>query len=348
MKIVELILTDDELASGVEAISIVEEPAIEEDFVALNKQEYKFAEVSKDKQILVGALLVPNKPIFRKDGDEEPYYIYFSRDTVLQASQMFLKNGYQDKSTLEHDEKLQGLTLVESWIVEDPEMDKTKLYGMDLPKGTWAGTIKVDNKDIWDNYVKTGKVKGFSIEGYFADKAERPKEPVEEQLSEEKEAQEVLDQLHEMILTFQETGKVEMESYSDYPSGVKNNAKRALEWAEKNGWGSCGTGVGKKRANQLAKGQAISVETIKRMAGFLNRHRGNYKGKNSYDDGCGSLMYDAWGGKSGLRWAEKKLNELGLSAMEILKKPCWDGYEPFGTKTKDGKKVPNCVPINRK
>jgi len=351
MKIVELILSEDELSAGVEAISIVEEPAIEEDFVALKNQEgkeYKFAEVDKEKKILVGALLVPNRPIYRQDSEGEEYYIYFSRDTVLKASQMFLKNGYQANSTLEHEDKINGLTLVESWIVDDPEMDKSKLYGMNLPKGTWAGTVKVDNEDIWNEYVKTGKVKGFSIEGYFADKAERPKEALPEELSKDEQAQNVLDQLHEMLLTFQETGKVCLESYSDYPSGVKNNAKRALEWADKNGWGSCGTPVGKRRANQLAKGQPISVETIKRMAGFLNRHRGNYKDKNSYDDGCGSLMYDAWGGKAGLRWANKKLNELDMSAMEILKKPCWDGYEQIGTKMKDGKEVPNCVPIKRK
>lgn len=347
MEIIELILSDEELASGVEAISVVEEPAIEEDFVALKSQEYKFAEADKEKKILVGALLIPNKPIFRKDGDKE-YYIYFSRKTVLKASQMFLKAGNQSNSTLEHEEVIKGLTLVESWIVEDPEMDKSKLYNMSLPKGTWVGTVKVDNDDIWDNYVKTGKVKGFSIEGYFADKAERPKELIPEELSAEQEADLIVDQLHEMILTFKETGKVELESYSDYPSGVKNNAKRALEWAEKNGWGSCGTGVGKQRANQLANGKPISVSTIKRMASYLQRHAKDLDASKSYEDGCGKLMYDSWGGKAGLRWAESKLNELGLSSMEILKKPCWDGYEQIGTKMEGGKEVPNCVPIKRK
>ena len=351
MKIIELVLSEEESMEGVEAISIVEEPAIEEDFVALKNQnvkEYKFQEVNKEKKILVGALLVPNRPIYRQDNSGEEYYIYFSRDTVLKASQMFLKSGNQSNSTLEHADKLNGLTLVESWIVEDPEMDKTKLYGMKLPKGTWAGTVKVDNQEIWNEYVKTGKVKGFSIEGYFADKAERPKEAIPEELSKDAQAQETLDQLHEMLLTFKETGSVDLESYSDYPSGVKNNAKRALEWAEENGWGSCGTGVGKQRANQLAKGKPISVSTIKRMASYLTRHRKDLDASTSYSDGCGLLMYDSWGGKAGLRWAESKLNELGLSSMEVLKKPCWDGYEQIGTKKKNGAEVPNCVPIKRK
>lgn len=347
MEIIELILSDDELAIGVEAISVVEEPAIESDFVALKSQEFKFAEADKEKKILIGPLLIPNKPIFRKDSEKE-YYIYFSRNTVLKASQMFLKAGNQSNSTLEHEVELKGLTLVESWIVEDPEMDKSKLYNMSLPKGTWVGTVKVENDDIWDNYVKTGKVKGFSIEGYFADKAERPKELIPEELSKEQEADLIVDQLHEMILTFKETGNVELESYSDYPSGVKNNAKRALEWAEKNGWGSCGTGVGKQRANQLAKGKPISVSTIKRMASYLERHAKDLEASTSYSDGCGKLMYDSWGGKAGLKWSNGKLNELGLSAMETLKEPCWKGYEQIGTKKLKGKTVPNCVPIKRK
>ena len=121
---------------------------------------------------------------------------------------MFLKNGNQGKSTLEHDQELQGLTLVESWIVEDPAMDKTQLYGMTMPKGTWVGTVKVENDDIWNNYVKTGKVKGFSIEGYFADKGQRPNTAMVEELSKEKDAEDVLSQLHEMITTFKVTGKV--------------------------------------------------------------------------------------------------------------------------------------------
>lgn len=183
MKIIELILDDDE-AIGVEAISVVENPAIESDFVALNNQEIKLAEIDKEKRLLMGALLIPKKPIYRRNGEDE-YYIFFSEDTVLKASQMYLMNGNQSNSTLEHDGKLEGLTLVESWIVEDTEKDKTALYGLDVPKGTWMGSVKVNNDEIWNDYVKTGKVKGFSIEGYFADKLERPKEKIEETLSEE-------------------------------------------------------------------------------------------------------------------------------------------------------------------
>jgi hypothetical protein len=142
MKIVELIL-DEEQDNFVEAISVVENPAIEEDFVALKTEtkEYKFAEVDKDKKILIGPILIPNKPIYRKNGDEE-YYIYFSRETVRKASQLYLKQGNQSNSTLEHNSAIEGLTLVESWLVEDKENDKSNMYGMDLPLGDLGWSSK--------------------------------------------------------------------------------------------------------------------------------------------------------------------------------------------------------------
>jgi len=184
MRIVELILDEEQEDSGIEAISIVESPAIESDFVALNSQEIKLAEIDKEKKILLGALLIPNKPIYR-NGDEGEYYIFFSKETIVKASQMYLKNGYQNKSTLEHAQALKGLTLVESWIVEDEVQDKSRKYGLNVPVGTWMGAVKVNNDEIWKEYVKTNKVKGFSIEGYFADKMERPKEKIKEDLSED-------------------------------------------------------------------------------------------------------------------------------------------------------------------
>lgn len=105
------------------------------------------------------------------------------------------------------------------------------------------------------------------------------------------------------------------ESLSDYPEGVKNAAKRAVAYAEKNGWGSCGTGVGKQRASQLSKGENISVDTLKRMYSYLSRHKGDLVSSKSYEDGCGKLMYDAWGGEEGLRWSERKLKQLEKEKM---------------------------------
>ena len=196
MRIVELILDEDQ-EIGVEAISVVENPAIEEDFVALKSQEFKLAEVDKERRILMGALLIPNKPIYRKNGEDE-YYIYFSKDTVLKASQMYLMQGNQNNATMEHQYEINGLSLVESWLVEDKVHDKSVKYGMDLPLGTWVGSVKVNNDKIWNEFVLTKKVKAFSIEGYFADRMDRPKEEIKEDLSKEDlQVQQIIDIIKE-------------------------------------------------------------------------------------------------------------------------------------------------------
>jgi hypothetical protein len=103
------------------------------------------------------------------------------------------------------------------------------------------------------------------------------------------------------------------ESYSDYPKEASENAKVALRWAEENGWGECGTPVGKARANQLAKGEAITRDTIARMAAF-ERHRQN--SQKELGDGCGRLMWLAWGGDAGVEWAQRKLEQIDRQKMQ--------------------------------
>ena len=193
MNLIELIIDDNEEMQGVDAISIVENPAIESDFIALKSQEVKMAEVDKEKRILMGAVLIPEKPIYRRNGEDE-YYIYFSKDTVNKASQLFFKNGNQSKWTFEHDKAITGLTVVESWIVEDTAKDKSALYNLNVPIGTWMASVKVDDAELWQNFVKTGKVKGFSLEGYFADKIENKKE-LSKVLTEEEELIEKIKQI---------------------------------------------------------------------------------------------------------------------------------------------------------
>jgi len=188
MDIIELVIDEESKEfSGIEAISVVESPAIEEDFIALkNEDKIRLAEVSKEKRLLMGAALIPDKPIYRKSGDHE-FYIYFSKDTVAKASQMFLKSGNQGQATMEHaTKKLDGMTVVESWIVESDLYDKSKKYGLDMPIGTWMVSMKVDNDEIWNNYVKKNKIKGFSIEGYFIDRlSNRPKDKTKDTYSED-------------------------------------------------------------------------------------------------------------------------------------------------------------------
>ena len=168
----------------------------EEDFIALKEhKEVKLAEVDKEKRILMGAALIPNKKIYRNSGKEE-YYIFFSEDTVRKASELFLMNGNQNNSTLEHNIELQGMSVVESWIIEDEVHDKSRKYGLEMPMGTWMASIKVNNDEIWEEFVKTKRVKGFSIEGFFTDKKdERPQESVDEELV----AQEAIDFIKKVL-----------------------------------------------------------------------------------------------------------------------------------------------------
>ena len=205
MRIVELLLDSESLQAGIQAISVVESPAIEEDFVALKDERVELKTVDKEKRLLMGAALIPNKPIYRRNGEDE-YYIYFSQDTVRKASELFFINGNQNKATLEHQMDVQGTSVVESWIIEG-EQDKSRMYGMDLPVGTWMVSMKILNDELWEGYVKSGKVKGFSIEGYFVDKVEASKQ--EEVDMEELEAQDKLNNIKNVIL--EAIGKQQIE-----------------------------------------------------------------------------------------------------------------------------------------
>jgi len=117
------------------------------------------------------------------------------------------------------------------------------------------------------------------------------------------------------------------QSYSDYPEAVRNNARSVLKYVDEYGWGPCGTPVGKQRANQLANGEPLSVDTIKRMFSYLSRHEVDLESSSSYEDGCGRLMYDAWGGKEGLVWSRNKIKELEkTSDMWFVKKGLNQGF----------------------
>jgi hypothetical protein len=294
--------------TGIDAISLVEHPAIEEDFIALNSQRVEFATQSEEKRILMGAALVPNKPIYRVDGENE-FYVYFSEGTIRKASELFFQKAKQNNATLEHEVGINGLTVVESWIIEDETHDKSRKYGFDLPVGTWMVSMKVNNPEIWDGWVKTGKVKGFSIEGYFVDRMNFSNQELEK--IEEQEAALLLSQIVGIIKRDgrKKSGKrTELESYSDYPSGVRNNARHGIELNDKNN-NKCATPVGKVRAQQLAQGKPISVETIKRMHSYLSRAE-EYYDENDMN-ACGTISYLLWGGLAGKRWAASKLKELG-------------------------------------
>ena len=310
MKIVELILDEDQEITGVEAISIVENPAIEEDFIALKDQEIKLAEIDKKKKILLGPLLVPNRPIYRKNLNGE-YYIYFSKDTIAKASQLYLRNGNQNNSTLEHSHEINGLTLVESWLVDDEKLDKSRKYGFDVPVGTWMGAVKVNNDEVWNEYVKSGKVKGFSIEGFFADRMEMPKSNKDELTKiEEEEAKYMLNMITGIIkedARYKEGKNLILETYKDYPIAVKNNAKKGIELNKKLK-NKCATEVSTIRASQLAQGKPISEQAIKRMYSYLSKAEEYYNAEDR--EACGTISYLLWGGLAAKKWAETKLKKL--------------------------------------
>ena len=146
--------------------------------------------------------------------------------------------------------------------------------------------------------------------------------------------------------------KEEFETYNDYPKKAIANAKRGIELNKENG-NKCATQVGKVRAQQLANGENVSLDTIRRMRSFLLRQKDNYelaKKRKTYD-ACGFISYLLWGGEEALPWAEKKLRQAGeeLSAeneidFDSLDDACQPGYKAIGLKTKNGRKVPNCVP----
>ena len=170
-QLVELIIDEKSETDEVFAISVVNKPAIESDFIALSEEVVELKVIDEEKKVLMGAALIPNKKIPRLDKNDKVYDIWFSEATIEKASQLFLMRNYQNEVTMEHNHKLKDMSVVESWIIEDSEMDKSKLYGFSFPKGTWMVAMKVDNENVW-NDVKAGKIKGYSIEGRFSDSME--------------------------------------------------------------------------------------------------------------------------------------------------------------------------------
>ncbi len=176
-RIVELIIADDSQELAIDAISLVTSPAIEQDFVYFGKEKNNltFAKVDEEKRMLVSPALIPNKQIFRHDPNtDSDYYVYFSKETVRKASELYLKHNNHHKATYQHQDRVSGVLTVESWIKEG-DMDKSKLYGYDLPNGTWFVKMKIENDELW-NKIKDGELKGLSIEGYFTDKMEKMSE----------------------------------------------------------------------------------------------------------------------------------------------------------------------------
>ena len=387
-KVYSMFIDEEDMDAGVFAISLVESPAIEANWITLSKQlKIELATADTEKRILLGPVLIPNKLIPRLDEQTgEEYDIQFDEAVIEKAAQLYMMRQHNNDATLEHAESIDDLSVVESWIVDDPKKDKQAVYGLSYPKGTWMVMMKVNNPTIWEDYVKNGVVKGFSLEGLFGHNlVEASKQAHLVALSDLNDifdseyAEELLASMKGIIKKdgrLKAGQRVEMESYNDYPDAVKNNAQKGIDLNAKVN-NKCATEVGKIRAQQLANGRNISVQTIQRMYAYTSRAVEFYNPKDNTT--CGTISYLLWGGDAANRWSASKLKELGLfngetavsvgssyagqfgpgkkykapaqlaavndiDLQEYEQGPCYEGYVQIGFKDLDGKSVPNCVP----
>jgi len=169
MKIIELIMDEDDVY-GVDAMSLVEQPAIGEHFIALADQKKEIVRFAADKKrkILYGIALIPNLPIYRRDEERGEFYVFMSKDTVRKSAERTMRLGLQGETTLEHETELKDCHIVESWLSEGAH-DKLMNFGIEPPEGSWCIGMRPSDK-VWDEYIETGKVKGFSIEAGYMDR----------------------------------------------------------------------------------------------------------------------------------------------------------------------------------
>ena len=348
VKIIELFV-DEEQDAILQSISIVDKPAIEREFMYFSedgRQMLYFQEV-EDQRIVVSPAMIPDKRIARKDKDTgEIYWVYFSKDTVAKAAEYLMKYNKQSHSNINHQRIYSNdMYVMESWIKES-DNDKSTDYGFgDMPEGTWFVKFRIMDDSVWAK-IKSGELKGLSVEGDFLLGADKYVEAFSEDKYTlirlkyksaykgltEKEAAELDEILYYVEMNIDVSGLPAYvnqgetgaeydfaDSYTDYPVSATNNAKKALEWRDKypneiQG----GTAIGWTRANQLANRRPISEETIARMASFA-RHRQNAEVSADRKDkpwtDAGYVAYLIWGGETGVSWATDKLERIRRQNM---------------------------------
>ena len=167
------IVCDDSEKTGIRMVSIVADPAIELMGVCFNEQgatkDYQF-KAQIDKQIIMGPAMVPNQKILRKDETGNKYYNIFRADTIVQLVQKFNSQGTNRRINVDHTNRVVDAYIMEDWIVEDPYYDKSRLYGFNVPVGTWMVSIKIEDEKFWKDEVKELGKFGFSIEGVLGEK----------------------------------------------------------------------------------------------------------------------------------------------------------------------------------
>ena len=282
-KIVELVIQDDNQELAIDAISLVTSPAIEQDFVFFGKEKNNltFAKVDEEKRMLISPALIPNKQIFRHDPNtDSDYYVFFSKATVEKAAFLYLKHNNHHKATYQHQDRVSGVLTVESWIKEG-DSDKSKLYGYDLPDGTWFVKMKIENDELWQK-IKEGELKGLSIEGYFTNKFEQMQKK-------EFTTEEVRTALKELL----SVQKVELGAIDD------------LEKADKEG---------RKLIEELAKEQAEvdnKYDDIKSIVLKYNKLNKNYKERIKKGKSVFKELMD------NVDKVQKGIKDLGVTANDV-------------------------------
>ena len=230
MKLFELTIED--IEDEIFAISMVHSPAIEALGTYFHKDEVHFAEM-KEEGLFMAPILIPNRKILRVDGNGVPYEVFFSKDTVKKLAQDYLEKKYQHNVTEEHEKDVNGVVMVESWIKESVESDKSKLYGLNVPAGSWIGTFKIDNEELREKF-RSGDLRAVSVEGMFTHLEKTPKNQLESahlwdsfakyNMSEEvllkdikdlteEEAKELLTKIHSMLMPNVELAEPSVSSY---------------------------------------------------------------------------------------------------------------------------------------
>ena len=331
-KIFELKIEEDDAISGIDSISLVDEPAIEvnwmffnkvkpEEFVIPDGQDLTYSEMITQKGQLEEELFSdgwervkedfvsssPNQPSFE---DTENFLIRYKYILNPQA------NGAPViDTTRDFCRDLLSKNLV--YRVEDLESIINDLGSSAM---VWRGSYNC--RHIWEKItyrrgteivnkssVRKGRVEGDESLDIMGLPQPDTRVPGKESFGYDNPLPSYVDEVSGDTISKSLVKPTMFDSYSDYPDSVKNNAKAVLKYVDENGWGSCGTDVGKQRANQLANGEPISLDTVKRMYSYLSRHEVDLESSKGYGDGCGKLMYDSWGGKSALSWAESKINQ---------------------------------------
>ena len=158
----------DSTALGVDYVALVDDPAIQLDWMKFDKQ-IKFS-ADNERRLIMGAFMVANMPIYRRDDARGEYYVVFDKETIYQIVQKFFRNGFVSNFNIMHDEnqRVEGVYIIESFIVDETRGVSAPKAFENISQGSWLATVKVDNDELWNEYLKSGELKGFSVEGMFA------------------------------------------------------------------------------------------------------------------------------------------------------------------------------------